>query len=338
MTNQFEIGRDMEVRVCAVVPVLDEEKHIAKCVESLLSQTVPIDIIIVDGGSTDHTLKILQEYDDKIKILHNVEKRVSQARNLALEHISEDVTHLLEIIGHSYISSDHVELRLQDLIELEKELGYEVGAIGCRTESVIPGTNVEYWIEGALSSPIGSGGGQFNKFKGRQRTKVPAFCLHSVKALRDVNGWDNRFITSQDSDLSMRMISKGWDLWRSDVSCVYMHKRTNLTNWWKMSHRYGFWRTKVLLKHPSRFDVREILPIVGLILIFAMNQWWLAPSVYLGVLIVVSLIYGNGAKTKTQRFTSIYGIPLCLLILHTAFTIGLFDGLIRSGKPPSDRT
>jgi len=328
----------MEVRVCAVVPVLNEENYIAKCVESLLSQTLPIEIIIVDGGSTDSTLKILKQFEGKIKILHNEEKRVSQARNLALEHVSEDVTHLLEIIGHSYVSSDHVELRVQDMIELEKNLGYEVGAIGCRTESVNPVTNVEYWIESALSSPIGSGGGQFKKFKGRQKTRIPAFCLHNVKALRDVEGWDNRFITSQDSDLSMRMISKGWELWRSDVSCVYMHKRSTLTNWWKMSHRYGFWRTKVVLKHPSRFDVREILPLVGLTLIFALNHWWIAPSVYLGVLFIVSLIYGSPTINSRQRITSIYGIPLCLLILHTAFTIGLFDGLIRSGKAPRDRT
>ena len=104
------------------------------------------------------------------------------------------------------------------------------------------------------SSPIGSGGGQFKNFNGRERTKVPAFCLHNVESLRSVGGWDERFITSQDSDLSMRLLADGWQLWRSDVSCVYMHKRSSLQKWWKMCHRYGFWRTKVVLRHPKRLD------------------------------------------------------------------------------------
>ena len=337
MTNQLEIGLNMEMRVCAVLPVLNEEKHIEKCIDSLLAQSMKIDILVVDGGSTDRTLKLLKKYKDKITILNNPEKRVSQARNLALANIDDEVTHLLEIIGHSYVNPDHVEKRVNDLLNLEKSIGKKVGAIGCRTESAETTTGVEKWIEGAISSPLGSGGGQFQRFTGRHQTKIPAFCLHNVEALRAVGGWDNRFITSQDSDLSMRMLAAGWELWRSDVSCVYMHKRSSLKNWWKMSHRYGFWRTKVLLKHPRRFDVREILPIVGLSLIFLLEFWWWAPMVYLVTILLTGAVYAPD-KTTTGRIKSMFGISSCLVILHTAFTLGLIDGLIRSGKAPNDRT
>ena len=49
----------MEVRVCAVIPVLNEEKFIAKCIESLLAQTMPVEILVMEGGSTDNTKQIL---------------------------------------------------------------------------------------------------------------------------------------------------------------------------------------------------------------------------------------------------------------------------------------
>jgi len=324
----------MEVRVCAVVPVLNEERFISKCIDSLVSQTMPIDILVLDGGSTDKTLEILAGYGDAIKVVNNPGKRVSQARNLALELIGEDITHCFEIIGHSWIDTDHVEVRVRDLLSLESELGAKIGAIGCCTMPGESQGSVSDWIEGALSSPIGSGGGQFKKFNGREKTKVPAFCLHRVEALKSVGGWDERFITSQDSDLSMRMINQGWQLWRSDVSCVYMHKRASLRNWWKMGHRYGFWRTKVLLKHPKRIDPREFLPIFGLVLIFALPQWWWAPAVYGITLLRMGILYG----LKNSKISSILGIPLCLMMLHTAFTLGLFDGLVRTGRPPNDRT
>ena len=207
----------MEVRVCAVVPVLNEVEFITRCIDSLLRQTMPVEVLVLDGGSTDGTVDLLSKYGDSITILNNPGKRVAQARNLALEHISEDITHCLEIIGHSWIDDDHVEKRVSDMLELEKRLGTKIGAMGCRTDSGDSIDTVSKWVEGALSSPIGSGGGQFQRFNGREKTKVPAFCLHNVEALREVSGWDERFITSQDSDLSMRMLAAGWQLWRSDI-------------------------------------------------------------------------------------------------------------------------
>ena len=334
MTTPCEIRSFMDVRVCAVVPVLNEEKYIAKCIDSLLSQTYPISVMVLDGGSTDSTKSILDGYGDSISVYDNPGKRVSNARNLALELIDDEITHCLEIIGHSWIEEDHVEKRVEDLKDLEKLLGKKVGAIGCITKPSGLENSVSRWIKGALSSPIGSGGGQFNQFSGRTRTKVPAFCLHNVEALRSVGGWDERFITSQDSDISMRMIAKGWELWRSDVSCVFMSNRTSVKNWWKMCHRYGFWRTKVLLKHPQRADIREFLPIVGLILIFLTEPWWWAPAIYLVTLTMIGMLY----REKESPLSDTMGISLCLVILHTAFTLGLFDGLLRTGRPPSDRS
>ncbi|MGB1491194.1 MAG: glycosyltransferase [Candidatus Poseidoniaceae archaeon] len=322
----------MQIRVCAVVPVLNEEKFINRCIDSLLAQTLPVKILVLDGGSTDSTLDILKSYGDSIRVIDNPGKRVANARNLALHHLDDEITHCLEIIGHSWIDRDHVEKRVNDLIDLESTLGIKVGAIGCLTESADSEHHVSSWIEGALSSPIGSGGGQFNRFSGRHKTKIPAFCLHNVEALKSVNGWDERFITSQDSDLSMRLISAGWQLWRSDVSCVYMHKRSSLKNWWKMCHRYGFWRTKVVLKHPKRIDPREFLPLLGLVLIFALPEWWYAPVAYVLALLITGLVY-----TKS-RLSCLVGVPICLVMLHTAFTVGMFDGLIRSGRAPTDRT
>ena len=322
----------MQIRVCAVLPVLNEEKFIKRCIDSLLAQTFPIKIMVLDGGSTDTTLEILKSYGNLIRVIDNPGKRVANARNLALRHLDDDITHCLEIIGHSWVDEDHVERRVNDLIELEATLGKRVGAIGCLTESGGSVGHVSSWIEGALRSPIGSGGGQFKRFEGRHQTKVPAFCLHNVEALKEVGGWDERFITSQDSDLSMRIISAGWQLWRSDVSCVYMHKRSSLSNWWKMCHRYGFWRTKVALRHPKRIDLREFLPLLGLFLIIALPEWWYAPVAYVTVLLFSGVLY---SKSRPSCFV---GIPICLIMLHTAFTIGMFDGLIRNGRAPSDRT
>ena len=61
----------MEVRVCAVIPVLNEEQFIARCIESLLAQSMPVDILVLEGGATDSTMDILAKYGGSIKVVDN---------------------------------------------------------------------------------------------------------------------------------------------------------------------------------------------------------------------------------------------------------------------------
>ena len=101
-----------------------------------------------------------------------------------------------------------------------------------------------------------------------------------------------------------------------------------------MSHRYGFWRTKVLLKHPRRLVIRELLPLFGLIatILLLFNPTW--SMILIGAYGSVLLLSGFFCRKGPSH---ILGVPFCLLILHTGFTIGLFDGLIRKGRASRDR-
>lgn len=336
--------------IASVVPVLNEASYIEACLKSLIEQSLPPEqhmVLVFDGGSTDSTRKIVERMillsektsGPRIELHENPGRFVSQARNLALEILPASVQFTVEMIGHSTVDRDHLELRLSEWNLIQEEHSKPLGAVGVK---VLPRQGkhgrVESWIEGCLKSPFGSGNGQFDGFNKRGLTQVPAFAMHSREAVESVQGWDVDFITSQDSELSMRLLNAGFVLARTPSTHVRMVKRSTLGKWWKMGHRYGFWRMKILRKYPKRTSLREFLPWFGAVSTGALLA---LHSPYAGVLpacyLTVLSLEGLRSALISRRFSMVFGVPLCLFMLHSSFSAGLLDGLIRKGRAPKDR-
>ena len=349
-SDPSNMGDTKQPMIATVIPVLNESEYITACLDSLIEQNYPAThhmIFILDGGSSDNTTELVeaailrsaQTNGPKIELHSNPGKFVSQGRNKALELMPSTITHVLELIGHSTVNPDHLQVLVEEWSRISAIEDQELGALGSR---VLPRKGeldrVESWVEGALGSPFGSGGGQFDRFTTAAPCKIPAFVLHSRRALVDVGGWDESFISSQDSDLSMRLASNGYALWRTPKTVVHMTKRTGLLRWSKMGHRYGFWRTKTVIKHPKRISLREYLPWLGLLatlsLAFAHMDWWLLPPM---AYVCVLAIEAVRMSVKFGRISMLLGVPLCLFMLHVSFSVGLLDGFLRRGRAPSDR-
>ena len=62
-------------KVSVIVPVYNVEKYLARCLDSLVAQTLEdIEIICVNDGSTDNSADILAKYaekDDRIRAPHH---------------------------------------------------------------------------------------------------------------------------------------------------------------------------------------------------------------------------------------------------------------------------
>ncbi|MDD4689443.1 MAG: glycosyltransferase [Eubacteriales bacterium] len=77
----------MNVKVSVVVPVYNGEKTIKKCLDSLNSQTLSeMEFIIVNDGSTDATLSIINSYpDERIKVISIQNSGQGVARNKGVQ-------------------------------------------------------------------------------------------------------------------------------------------------------------------------------------------------------------------------------------------------------------
>lgn len=83
----------MPKKISFIVPVYNAQNYLSECLDSIIIQTIPFEIICVDDGSTDNSLQILLNYKNKcdnLKIIRQKNQGSSVARNRAIEEVTGD--------------------------------------------------------------------------------------------------------------------------------------------------------------------------------------------------------------------------------------------------------
>ena len=102
-------------KVSVIIPVYNVEKYLTRCVESVINQTYKnIEIVLVDDGSTDDSLKIcnqISKKDSRVKVYHKENGGSGSARNYGLNKSSGE--YILFIDSDDYIENDTVEKMIE---------------------------------------------------------------------------------------------------------------------------------------------------------------------------------------------------------------------------------
>ncbi|MCI8417925.1 MAG: glycosyltransferase family 2 protein [Lachnospiraceae bacterium] len=97
------------VKISIIVPVFNIASYVKKCIESILSQSFDeYELILVDDGSTDESLKILQDYErlnsKKIKVISQSNQGQGEARNVGIKIAKGE--YLLFVDGDDYLAQE----------------------------------------------------------------------------------------------------------------------------------------------------------------------------------------------------------------------------------------
>ncbi|MGL5384032.1 MAG: glycosyltransferase family 2 protein [Culicoidibacterales bacterium] len=102
----------MKLQVSIIVVAYNIEKYIDKCLESIMNQTVTnIEIIVVNDGSTDSTLEIIQEkasQDNRIKIIDKQNAGTNEARKSGLSVAKGE--YLLFVDGDDWLEVEALDV------------------------------------------------------------------------------------------------------------------------------------------------------------------------------------------------------------------------------------
>lgn len=102
----------MNQKISVIVPVYNAENYLNRCIESVLTQTyTDWQMVLVDDGSKDESLKVCQEYadlDNRIRVIHQENAGPGIARNTGIAAANGD--YIVFIDSDDYIEKDYFQL------------------------------------------------------------------------------------------------------------------------------------------------------------------------------------------------------------------------------------
>lgn len=111
-------------KVSIIIPVYNTEKYLKRCIDSIIGQTCKnLEIILINDGSTDNSLKICKEYekiDKRIYVISGDNHGVSYARNIGMEKATGKYLYFAD--SDDYLEPTAIERMLQEFENRNCEL------------------------------------------------------------------------------------------------------------------------------------------------------------------------------------------------------------------------
>jgi GT2 family glycosyltransferase len=322
--------------VSFIMPVLNEEKTIKNCLDSLFSLDYPkekIEIVIAKGPSKDNTNVILEEYTKKNKnivLVENPTGNTSIGRNICIQHATSEM--LMNYSGHVITEKNllnELALRLQSLPA-------DVVAVGCSNLS--PGKqNFVGEVSGAAFLSLMGGRSFFSQnavFPEEKYTDHLSFSCYRKEVVEKVGGFDPVFWCGQDYELDIRLRKAGYKILYTPKTKVYHFKRDSVRSLWRQMYRYGIARAKIVKKHPDTLRFFHLLGpgfilggvLVVLLTVLGMFPLWVIPSLIVAY-ILMSLV---STLQITRKPSVVVSSVLFYLLIHAGYGVGFLRGIVYS--------
>lgn len=321
-----------------IIPIRNEAAFIEKTLEAIVRQTYPlhlIEVIVADGQSDDDTRAVVRHYAEnhaelRLKLIDNPNRIFSSGFNAGLDIVQGDIVAMVG--GHSQIAPDFVE----NNINLLKGTGAACsgGVIHTVGQSTI-GTAISL----AMSTRFGVGGVTFRISNDAEavvkEVDTVAFGAYRREVFTRIGKLDEELVRNQDDEFNYRLRKMGGKIFFSSAIRTTYHSRSSLPRLWKQYYHYGFWKVRVMQKHPRQMRMRHFVPatfvatlmILAILALFHGGFQWLFLAI-IALYAIASLVVSFKIASK-EGWKYIIRLPVVFAALHFSYGTGFLVGLVK---------
>jgi cellulose synthase/poly-beta-1,6-N-acetylglucosamine synthase-like glycosyltransferase len=316
----------------AVIPTLDEYNTIRSVLDSLLATSWPddrLEVIVVDGGSTDGTVEVVAEYAAEHDIIRLVElpgANIPESFNYAMELATGDI--LFHTNGHTTVDSEV----FTHFAEGFQERAPSAGVIGPRQVPVSSDTYRGTAIEGALGSLLGATSKRYEDAEGEVDTINHG--AYRLDVLSELGGMRTDLERAEDYELNRRIAEAGYVVYQYPAAKVYYRPRETFTGLWRQSRANARWKLRVLSEQGRLPTIVEWVPstVTTLALGVMILSLPLGIVSYATVTTLYTLLLAVAGVMTVQRNDSVTlahlpGVFVALVTIHASWVCGGFDAV-----------
>lgn len=251
--------------VTVVIPCRNEAASIGGILETIVHGTYPIEhleVFVVDGGSTDRTREIVEEFSRRypfIRVLGNPKKNAAAGMNIGIRAGKGEF--IVRMDGHAEYPKNYI----QQLIGYLASTGADnVG--GVLTTHAADSTAAARAVALILSHPFGVGGSSF-RIGVSEPTEVDTvpFGCYRRDVFDRIGLYDERFIRNQDDELNARLKKTGGRIMLLPDIHIGYFARKSLSAMNRMLYQYGYFKPLVAHKLGAPATLRQLAPPIFVI-------------------------------------------------------------------------
>ncbi len=318
--------------VSVVMPVLNEERHLAQAVRSILAQDYSgnWDVIVALGPSTDRTNEIARDLataDPRVTSVPNPTGRTPNGLNAAIAASKNPI--VVRSDGHAVMPPNYIRTAVETLLRTGADnVGGVMAAVG---ESPF-----EQAVARAMTSKLGVGGAAFHVGGAEGPAESVYLGSFQRRALQRVNGYDETFLRAQDWEMNHRIRETGGLVWFTPDLVVSYRPRPTVARLARQYFEYGRWRRVVMRRHPDTVTrtgaLRYLAAPIAVLGVLAgiaagslaivldnapLRLCWLAPAGYVALVAGGSLMTGRGLPMKAW-----IQLPVAYATMHGCWGVG----------------
>ena len=336
----------MKYKVAVIIPTLNEEKFIARCLDSVINQSYPfedMDVMVVDGGSKDRTKDIVEGYKQKysnIRFINNPGRIQSIAFNIGVKN--SDAPYIVRLDAHATYNKVYIERCIKnfsadaELLGCSPELVGNVGGV-CSIRPQHSGLVAE---SSAIlnQSKFGIGGAAF-------RVGAPAGFVDTVpfgcfprKVINQIGGMRDDLPRGEDNEFNSRIRKAGYKIYLDpEIVCIYFSRDTLKANI-KQMYANGESIGHLFYVDRDSIGLRHLIPLLfvsgvigGIILSFLWRPFFYLMILGLGLYFMCDFVASFMAAKKHGWK---YFIPLFVMFfcVHVSYGVGTIVGLFTGRK------
>lgn len=308
----------MNNTISVIIPVKNVEDEITPCLTAIFNQTIkPIEVLVVDGHSTDKTIENAKIFP--VKILFEEFGTPAGARQVGLMYAKGDYI--------AFTDSDCIPY--PDWLEnLLKEFGDDVVGVGGGTIY----HSEDLWKRSiflALNTFLGSAASiQDRVYKDKCIVKSISGCnsIYKKQILLNIGGFNTALekigTISEDTEINKRIRKFGKLVYTPHALVIHNHDK----NFEEFARRIFFWG--YIRANHKLFDIQMIPPFIAIIvllsILISLQVFFTMVIVYLFIIFCFTL----NIVIQQRDIRLLITIPIVYIVLHTAYTCGFWRGFL----------